>query len=492
MYGCPQGQAFTSNTSWPYAEMISFASYNDPYPAWIYLNGPTFEWTTIQGPCLIPGTNIRSLNPFNLLARAQLKIVESTAAPGARYEVRFRLVDAGNVEYDAGQYVRVIRADPVAPSQPLLPQGDTYNGSVQNLPAGNYKLLVQARLLDAGSIRFNLQFASGQAAPTSIGGVPTGYASAKNVIAEGVNVSGWQAINEITFSTTKMLHIMPQGYVQVDLGTAGETISVSLALDGQSVVSDFSLAGGSREGFNLFGHFFNVPAGSHTLQLWATNRNGTPTAMRWRQLEFLSFPANGSGADMSKADYGTTTVVSTDAPSSDQPVASIFLGGSDKGWTKIAEFTMPFSTAAENWMGDAYVEFVGRGIDVAGTEAGDWSDPKIQIGVEAITGPHSTDFSIISLAVPTGPAGISLFPEAMLWGNTPGNTIKLWIRKIGSTPSVPTKFRIRKRWIATAVVPFSEPAENGCWEYNPSQTAIFADGFEQMQTLPGRWTGKLP
>ncbi|HEX2060804.1 MAG TPA: hypothetical protein VHK90_08680, partial [Thermoanaerobaculia bacterium] len=254
----------------------------------------------------------------------------------------------------------------------------------------------------------------------------------------------------------------PQGYFQVDLGTSGDRIGVSFELVGRpSQVTELSLSGVSREAFNTFGHFYDLaPGQTYTLRLWATNRSGGTTAMRWRQLEYVTFPSSGPRNRMERTD---TVLVSTATTEVDQPINFLLVDGNR--WTKLHEFQIPAAAGDFNWTGEGYVEILGRGEDALGTNAGDWTSTAVDLAVEVITGDgKNVDMHLVGFSLPPGHHGRYFFIDAMLWGAGTGNTVKLWMRKAHSSGT----FRVAKRHMALKLVPFAEPTDtNTCWYYNP-------------------------
>src|SRR6476660_5701675 len=111
----------------------------------------------VSGPCVDIQGNLNGTEAFNALLRAQIQVQSTTAAPGARYELQFRV---DGVEY--GWYVRKLRGN--------YPQLDVFASMAPNVPPGWHQFTVWVRLLDSGSITLSNTYTTAQGSPTTNGG----------------------------------------------------------------------------------------------------------------------------------------------------------------------------------------------------------------------------------------------------------------------------------------------------------------------------------
>lgn len=514
--GCPEGPTdysycaghnFTEGNGYPYVEDIQSTG---------VIVGNT-ETTVMTTCATLPGDpttdptrrELRSTTAFHALLRAYIRIDSvSGAIPGARFHVRF-LVDG----IEVGGATRFIRMTPDS-TAPLLPQGDELNATAHGLAAGNHLFEVKARMVDGGSMRVGLAWITAQ-------GVPSSFPSGRSVISTSTTITAsWAPITDtlhFTVPVGQTVDIFPQAYFQFQGGTPGDHISVGFGLkrrtDAQyapslrnpelSVKCPLKDANGqcfwpsvdpARDGINITDHFFDVGAGDWDLVLYAINRSGRTTTVAYRQIEFVAFPSSGGNkAGKVKASgepgaieqeyIGTPVTVSSTAGDADQPLHSE--SNVCGPWTKIAVLDVPASPAGseENWVGGGYVEIVDRA-------GGDWTEPDIEVLVEATGPPNDFGQQIVSLG--NGRHAIFFHIDAGRWGNTDGgdqdgigNRLTLWVRKRVEADGNPdpstgpscaftqgqfartgtrrdASFTVGKRYMAVKLVPLGT-----CYHYNP-------------------------
>jgi hypothetical protein len=198
---------------------------------------------------------------------------------------------------------------------------------------------------------------------------------------------------------------------------------VGFSLDGQSGqrTSYVGITSSLPDGVNVLDHLYNVPAGNHTLALWG-HTTGQPISLQRIDIQFVSYPvfiATGK-------QVVNMPIVVDSSTGQAQPC---WAGDASGKWTKLLEFTVPtYSGFAPNYLLDGYIQFTG---DRQGT-------PRAQVGIEAITGTNGqcsgnshTDFGIVTIMVPPVAGGVYPFGEALGWGDTAGQVIRLWIRPYG-------------------------------------------------------------
>src|SRR4029079_5000332 len=123
----------TSN--FPYTDDINFSPDSiATVPGDPSLTGPFY--TLVAGCNNIQGNNLRASESFSTLLRAYVRIKDATAPTGSLYELR--LVIGMEVIAD---YSRRLRG--------TYPDGDYFEASKQNLPAGQYAFRIEARLFAA-------------------------------------------------------------------------------------------------------------------------------------------------------------------------------------------------------------------------------------------------------------------------------------------------------------------------------------------------------
>jgi hypothetical protein len=115
----------------------------------------TDNYCTIDYKCVnaTGNLNFTGTAPFNATLRGYFQVNGATAAEGTPYNVRL-LVD-GN---DYGTYRKVLRGN--------YPYGEPFEGSAQNLPAGNHTFSLQVQLL-TGQMTIQYPWMTAQGAPAS-------------------------------------------------------------------------------------------------------------------------------------------------------------------------------------------------------------------------------------------------------------------------------------------------------------------------------------
>jgi hypothetical protein len=480
-----QGHNYTNGSSYAWVESISPSS-----------TSVAASETSLMPACMIGGTarqELRSAVQFNALLRATVRIDCLTGVPaGGRYGVKFYVDDV-----ERGGTMRFIRMQPGTSPSPLLPQGDTFGAVALNLPAGQHKFEVKAYLVDGGTMTVGLAWLTAQGAPVNlVSGQTNNLTAARNVIDTATTITDqWAPVTgalRLTNNTSGNVDVYPLAQFQMQGGTPGDKIQVGFGFkrstDSTYPSSDRTSAfevpcplkdgsgqcfwptiDGARDAINIYDHKFSLPPGDWDVTLWAINRTaGHTTTVGFREIEFVYFPQNGTQADT----IGTTTTIV------DSNTGVVFDPNDPcgNGWTKIAEVTVPARSQETYDLGEGYIEFLGRGIDDAGTNAGDWSDPDIEVQVTLDTpgGVTPLEWGSRIVSLPSGYHGMYFVIESAPVGLTNGATYKLWVRKrtspcaftvcAGRHSSGRTTFRVGKRYMSIRGL----NSDASCLEYDLS------------------------
>lgn len=390
-------------TAFPFTEDIT-SSTSTPYSSPITIYGPTFDWTTIQSGCdLLNQQNLQATGAFNVLLRASVSIDTVTAAPGSRYEVQL-LVDG--VEH--GWYLRRLRCQ--------LPQYDRFEGTAQNIPAGNHVYSLQARLLDGGTVTFGQQWLTAQ-------GAPIAYPGAKDVSVTEITINPgptWTAItNTVSITTGSIVDVMLQGYVSINAGVPGDQLTFAFSLDDTLLPRTSSVAVPAyvADGVNIMDHLLNLAPGTHTLKLLARTLSGSAT-LQWRQVEFLTLPGHVYPGYAAVAEAAATNPITVSTDSADQPQPTVPLLHYICGrWTRLLEVNPPTVFGLNAGVISGYVQLLGnlQGSGLA------------QIVIQ-LNPPDGFDLGLSGLQVTPTADGLYFFGEAN--GGCAGCTITLWMRKL--------------------------------------------------------------
>lgn len=348
------GHFTRSEARFPFTEDISSAHLTStPCKNPVKIYGPTTEWTTIQAGCQeLNLQNLQGSEAFNVLLRTQIDIgVESTAGIGARYEVRL-LVDG----QERGWYLRRLRSP--------LPQTDRFQGSAQNLTAGNHAYSLQARLLDPGMLVFHQQWLTAQGAPTHY---PAGKAVSSGALPIG---SAFVPVTDTVYFTTPEaesptyaagIDIMLDGYVQVtSVENPTAKLEFGFSLDGQPAARTSSMAVPANlyDSVSPVDHVLNVGGVGqvHSLRLLARVTAGT-AVLEHRQLEYTSFPVFTPPFTAVAGEVQATNIVRVDTNTQEAQPANL---DTEYGkWTKVLEMTLPSSLDGVGTI-EGYVQLKGN------------------------------------------------------------------------------------------------------------------------------------
>jgi hypothetical protein len=398
---------------------------------------------------------MNSSQPFNATLRATVLIASATAAVGARYSVQLRI---DGVEH--GWYLRRLRGN--------YPYSEYFEGTVQNVPAGNHIFSVAMNMIDTGTITVGGTYVTAQGSPAT-------YPSAKTVgSGQTTLTTAWSNIgNSSTFTSTGPVDLTLQGYLQVDTMTSStpDRIYWGFSLDGQpplrTPMVGIQQAADPINGYNLLDYLYNVPPGTHTLSLMArTNNSGNTAVIELPQLEFVGFPADTqfNSQFVPGQELGNQLTVSTQT-SEVQPTECLINADFGK-WTKLLEYAVPYVNGAYNWSLDGYVQLLGN-VTGGGIPVGDVSFEFVEPNGCRINrcfcpNPDPScfggDAGFTNFQISTIPDGLSIYGDGMAIGTGSPITFRLYIRKRegggGTCGTEPCTFQVGDRYMTVRYVPF--------------------------------------
>jgi hypothetical protein len=403
--------------------------------------------TIVEGCAARNYINFSNLREVNALIRGTVRIRAASAPPGSRFAVRFTIDDVPR-----GEYLRTLTGD--------YHQSEEVNVVVR-IPAGQHRLAMQVWLIDGpGSIAIGNSFMTAQGTLLNAGAASA--AQAEPMIIDGT----WRQITgDIAVDSAMDINLLVQGYFQVRSATAEAThLTVGFSLDGASSqhTIELGLPKFYPSGVNVFDHykskpgFLNIPAGRHTISLWAIVRGGGSAIIEHRQVEAIGFETRHPQlTPMLEAEETEPIVVST---AGDGTRAFNHWMTSDCGsWTNLLEYTYPVSTIYRpNWAGEAYIEFLG-------TSTG--QPQLVQVGIEVLNDPVfdeqgnpvsrfvDADFSILEFMIPPGKSHKFLFTHPLWWGAHSRNHIRLMTRSFTCFGQPAADFTVGKRHMAIRTIP---------------------------------------
>ena len=425
--------------AYPYTEDFGYAN------AVVNQGSCCSSYVTVVEGCAAQGyVNITNTAASNLQMNGWLQIGSATAPAGSEFGVRFNI--DGVIR---GEYVRKLTGQ--------YPQGEEFNAVYPNLGAGSHQVRMQVWLIDSpgSSLTVSQSFIAIQGVPATL---PAGTTANGNT----ATVDGtWRQITDtLTFTNTTPVNLFTGGYLQFNSGTPGQHVSFGFSLDGANSQHTIDLAVPPTfpSGINVFDHYVyepsytNVPAGTHTITMWAVNRDGGSSQVQWRQVEYFALDAS-SGVEPMLETINTTPVTVTMAGDGSQVFNGLFTYASNTNpWTKLLDYQYPAtgSTVNQNAGGEAYIELLG-------TSDGLWQN--IEVGVEVLYNPtydvngnpigasNTADFTIVSLMIPPGRHQKFIYTYPLWWDlSAHPNLIRLFARKSPGTPS--GEFTVGKRYMS--------------------------------------------
>lgn len=403
--------------------------------------------TIVEGCGARNHINFSNLRPVNAVIRGTVRIRAASAPPGSRFAIRF-LVD----DVPRGEYIRTLTGD--------YHQSEEVN-VVTRIIAGQHRLAMQVWLIDGpGTIAIGNSFMTAQGTP-----VNTGAASAARAEPMIIDSTWRQITDAITVDSAMDVNLLVQGYFQVRSATSDAShLTVGFSLDGANSqhTIELGLPKFYPSGINVFDHFkskpgfANVPAGQHTISLWAIVRGSGSAIIEHRQVEAIGFETRQPQlTPMLEAEESAPVVVST-AGDGTRPF-NHWLTTDCGSWTNLLEYTYPVSTLPNpNWVGEAYIEFLG-------TSTG--QPQLVQVGIEVLNDPvfdeHGNpvarfvdaDFSILEFMIPPGKSHKFLFTHPLWWGAHSPNHIRLLARSFTCFGQPAADFTVGKRHMAIRTIP---------------------------------------
>src|SRR5262249_54775515 len=126
-------------------------------------------------------------------------------------------------------------------------------------------------------------------------GAPTSFPYLTDTAAPAMTIDGtWrQVTNQVTFTNSAAVDLYPQAYLQWNSGTSNDSVTVKFVLDGAEPPhnSDVAVPPYFRDGVHISDPLANVPAGTHTISLWAINNQNRPASVSFRTIDVASYPA---------------------------------------------------------------------------------------------------------------------------------------------------------------------------------------------------------
>jgi len=387
---------------------------------------------------------------FTAIMRAMVFSESATASVGSTYDIEFSTVKGGvyTVQQEVSRTIRhTINAD--------QPQTDYVAAMLTGLTGGNgYRIRI--RLNGSGTITLNV-FANAQGSLAGYGGT-RGSTNTSSITLS----TSWQEIGSVTFNNTTAdnVDLQLQGHFTINSGsTAGAKISVGLGLEYGSSGNHYSsvyVPPATPDSVTVMDHMPNegvgdtlISPGSHTIRMWAKINSGTVSISN-RRVEVLPMGASPAGDSIRLYPFNDT-VKTHEQNSGPQPQACILLDVSQSftacnttatqpqaypnagcgNWTKLLEATVPVNANTISEYGEAYVEILDKTCDATHPNCWSGAPSRIQVALEGVTGgsqPAATDLILTTASVPDTTGHLYIPTDGFSWGNSAGNTVRLWIR----------------------------------------------------------------
>jgi hypothetical protein len=483
-----------------------YDSIPEPMPT---ISGST--WVKIAEGCQKIGKiNLSPNVPVNLLLRASANVSSSTAGTNLRYEVRL-VVSRQTLQSlpDLPAADVLMSRTAIKRVNSSIPQQDTVEGTLRNVPAGDWRYSMWARMIDTGSITFHYNWISAQGVPAVYPGDTFDVSSVTIPAAEttsgGSVVPGpWLDVGSPIQITNELdLDLAINASLDILCSTGANAANTdadcTTSQDGTFLDVWFTVnqpfqpgitrtgAIGSQAGDTLpltvtmYDHVAGVLAGTHTLQMKVRNRRASGVRLRSPHISYVSFPYAQQG-------FTNTALMPTVREFNIRPmneisdVASEISPNFNTKLTRdecglFAQILGPLSIDdlspdnVENggtYLLDAFVELKNPGvqgiygevfIEVQHTDPPDVMHPmgKIEDPIDAGRGP---------IRITPDWSGFYVHGDIGAWGLKRNNTYRLWFRQIScnvsfpDAPPYPTSnaIRIGRRWMSIKTLPTLTPA----------------------------------
>jgi hypothetical protein len=404
-------------------------------------------WSTLMSGCDLDGnSNIvpAAGQSVNSLLHAYIDVVSISPTPPSGTVVSYEVT----LSVDGTVWGDFIRQYVGTPNQ-----GDYFSAVAVNVPSSpaKHSYSVSARTLTSGyTLTVSNVLTSSQAAPTSL-------VAGRTVLSSPVSTAAgtWTQLMSLNFSTTQKIDVLPNYYLEFT-APSRHHLSVSIAVDGVSRISEIVAPASGTTGVNVMGYANGLLSGSHTLEAWVVDRDGGVVTASRGQLDFISFLQSNTDAVMAYSDqppsgHTNPETIHSYADTEEPQFTNTGCGG----WTKLVEFDMPAANGA-NWTGAGYVELLGHPAHNGSTQ--NWTNPRGEVAVETVTNAVS-EMGWYTIDIPADRGQVNFSLDSMLWGNSPPNHVTLWIRKDTCAGGSGT-FNVGKRYLAVKLV----PSDNSCHE----------------------------
>lgn len=340
----------------------------------------------------------------------------------------------------------------------MLPQGDIIAGMARNLDARNadgsektHQVEVKAVMVDGGTAEFAVAYLTAQGVPAAAN------PSAQQTLAATPKTLGSSFIQvspTVSVRTTAEKDVMLQASSQIAGGTPNDAIEYQFRYK-RSTTSTWTNLEATQHGIpcatstcgtfshpadstNVFATKLNLLANSSvtTTEQWqfalfARNASGGSSTIDYNHIDVFTMPTTGSEGSFAE----TTPVVVSNSGTTLQPDLAIdYIDSTCGNWTYLGQLTVPHTDTTSNWIGQGYIEFLGRGEDDSFTNEGSWDESQVEIVLEPVE-ESAFDVGHYTISIPRGRYGFHFFTDAMTVGNIGGKTIRMWVRKVRTTNS---------------------------------------------------------
>ena len=447
---CGPGHWYFKNSETPMVETGGNGTITVPHST---------AWTTLVQSCDNELSGTSSTMPYNLVWRYWLSFKSSTIPVGTGYEVELATIKSGvvTVQQVISRKVQHLSSEP-------QPHTEYLAAYVSGLTGENgYRIRMRFLTSGTGSATIDVgNFAALQGSKPEFG-------SARNTIASSFTLdTTWREIGFVTMTNSSgaEVDVQLQGHFTVTSGTPGVGISVGIGRDYNSSGNHYSRAfvpGSLPEEITILDYIPNegvgaslIPNGSNTFRMWAKVDAGTATITN-RRVEVLGMdaaPATDTTRYYQFANGPTTLAEDTTQP---QPQSCFLLDSQNQPfgicnasmtqpqtistppcgrWTKLFEGTIPANSLGLASIGAGHIEITGKSCKNGGTACWPAGETRANVAIEMVTNPDqngnraAVDFHYSAFSVVNLPMKIHFFSDGFHWGNSYGQTVRLWVRLV--------------------------------------------------------------
>lgn len=416
-------------------------------------------WTTLVHSCDNELSGTSSTMAYNTVWRYWLSFKSTNIPVGTGYQVELATLKNGSytVQKVISRKVQHLSSEP-------QPHSEYLAAYIPGLTGENgYRIRMRFLTSGTGSATIDVgNFAAIQGSKTEFGG-------AENSLNTSMTLdTTWREVVGVTFNNSSGVSVdaQVQGHFTVTAGTPGQRILVGIGRDFNSSGNHYShvfVPNALPEEITILDYLPNegagtslLPPGFNTFRMWAKVSSGTVTISN-RRLEAFAMRA-GSDTSRYYQFAGGPVALAEDTPQAQPQACMLVLDNGTRGyelcnttmdpaaqeypnppcgrWTKVFEGTIAPNALGVAAIGAGFVEITGKSCKDGTLNCWSSGATRANVAIEMVSNPDANgfraavDYHLSAFSVANLPLKLHYFSDAFHWGNTTGQTVRVWVRLI--------------------------------------------------------------